>query len=318
MAELIQDKLYQVAIGSRWKFSFIHAKNEEDLIRFLAEHYPNRSDIYGATEFLTDGTSHPAKIISHPLFETLYAQREALDPTSTLPAGVTMIHNKPWAVLLPTGGMTPDSPCQWNDLLTVTDGDNSRAHHVGMASWCLEDPSPGAPTEHMRRGIMSAENWDLLGQNPLHETNGGFRPVLIPLDPDTLAPRPSFFLGREDGDIFRLGTLYMDGVALANPQDPTITGDIPDYVPGADLRIGDSSHDINNRITWIKVGDALICDRNILKAVSWNDLDKMGLARGPEHLQKEKPLLDHVLENARERLETPKTNAMGRTTAQYR
>ena len=77
MAELIQDKLYRVSIGSERNFKFIHAKDKEDLIRFLASNYPNRSDIYGAKEILPDGSIQTTALVTDPMFNKLYGREDA-------------------------------------------------------------------------------------------------------------------------------------------------------------------------------------------------------------------------------------------------
>jgi len=265
MAEQIPDRLYQVAIGGRWNFTFIHAKDEEDLIRFLAENHPTRSEIFGANEILRDGTTRTAKIISHPLFEKLYARNETTDKTPKPPPGVIMLNKRPWAVMLPSDN--PKCLGSWNAFMSVTGGNDELTHHRNIGSWCREKSILGGSHDSVHSSDVSAERFSSVG----------YRPVLIPLDPETMEPRPSYLLGHADGDMFRMGTLYMSGIPQPNPEMPVPGGDIPDYIPGANLQIGDSSSALSQRITWIKVGYALISDRILMKNISWDDLEQHGL-----------------------------------------
>ena len=274
MAEKITDRLYQVAIGGRWKFTFIHAQDEEDLIRYLAENHPTRSDIFGANEILKDGTTRTAKIISHPLFQKLYGENEKTGKTPKPPAGVIMLNKRPWAVTLPSDALQPETIGSWNAFLSVTGGRDELSHHKGIGSWSREKSIQSGSHDIAHSSDVSAE----------HSSSGGYRPVIIPLDPETLEPRPSYLLGHADGDLFRMGTLYMSGVPQENPKTPVPSGDIPDYIPGSDLQIGDSSSALSQRITWIKVGNALVSDRILMKNISWSDLDRQGLVGRTDHI----------------------------------
>ena len=294
MAELIQDKMYQVAIGGRWNFSFIHAENEEDLIRFLAEHYPNKDSIYGATEICKDGTTRTARLISHPLFETLYAENEARDSTQYLPAGITMIRNRPWAVLLPTANAEPGFLSVWDEFKAVIRVEDDMSH--APATLCLDSCSSNRPV--LRGGPDEARDPNQTISSSLRSTEIGYRPVLMPLDPETLEPRPSFLLGRNDGDMFRMGSLYMNGISQLNPQDPTQAGDLPQYYPGARVHIGDSSPNPEDWITWIKAGNVLVSDRVLMNHISFDDLTQMGLVYGPQHNPHSKKPFEQLLENA--------------------
>lgn len=291
MAEPIKNKLYQVSIGSRWKFQFIQAENDEDLIRYLAKNHPDKFKIYGACEFRPDGSTRTAKIISHPLFEMLYADNEARGMPSAVPAGVALIDGRPWAITLPRAEGTPEAPSDFEIFRTAANVKCLPASLQECASWSLEgtvQPDYGLNQEESREA---------------HSDFIGYRPVIVPLNRDTLEPEFSFFLGREDGDIFCFGALYMDGVPVHNPRDPfrdSVSGEIPDYIPGTKLHIGSTSANYKNHITWVKTGNKLVASCNLLKNISWSDLDRMGLVRGPEHLQKKAPF-EKVLADAQTR-----------------
>ena len=185
--------------------------------------------------------------------------------------------------------------------MSVTQGNDQISHHQYMASWCQEQ-SLQREDAHVQRGFTANDSWEPLASNSTRSSQIGYRPILIPLDPQTLEPKPSLFLGREDGDMLRMGCLYMDGIPQTNPKKPTPSGDIPNYIPGAKLRIGDNSPNPEDWITWIKVGNALVCDRNLMKNISIDDLELMDLVRGQEHLQNDRKVsLNHLLESAQKR-----------------
>ena len=124
--------------------------------------------------------------------------------------------------------------------------------------------------------------------------------MLIPLDPETMRPDASVLAGYKDGSTFLMGTLYMGGIPLLNPTMPDPSGTIPDYIPGSELHIGDSDPDPRNQISWIKAGHALFADRNLLKNVSLEDLEKQGLVFAKEAALKQPLTLDDLIREALE------------------
>ena len=98
-----------------------------------------------------------------------------------------------------------------------------------------------------------------------------------------------------NGDLLKLGTLYVNGTKQARPTRPwtnnttvpgqTGTGDIPSYSSGnIEIRNTDSSEAY--QIYWREVNDGakklLVADRNILASVSWDQLSAQGLVFGKE------------------------------------
>jgi len=88
-------------------------------------------------------------------------------------------------------------------------------------------------------------------------------------------------------EIFRFGTLYVEGEPVKDPQDPTIKGDIPSYnslnsqnsTPGS-IKISDTKP--GSGISWVKPDDMnlFIADRSLLVHVSWSDLEQNGFIPG--------------------------------------
>ena len=104
--------------------------------------------------------------------------------------------------------------------------------------------------------------------------------MLLPVNADTLQLDPKRLDKIRDGARLKAGCLYMDDVPLLNPKNPVFDGDIPHYRPGARLSFGDTPEDDAFCIQWIKCGNGLISDRNLLLDLSWDDLDRQGLAYG--------------------------------------
>lgn len=87
-------------------------------------------------------------------------------------------------------------------------------------------------------------------------------------------------LNAEENDkVKKFGTLRILGAAVPAPQKPYYKGDILGY-NGTDFEIGDTV--AGKEITWLKLGDLWVCDRNILQGVSWETLNEKGLVFGKE------------------------------------
>jgi hypothetical protein len=69
------------------------------------------------------------------------------------------------------------------------------------------------------------------------------------------------------------------GAAVPAPKEPYRRGDILGY-NGQDIEIGDTV--AGKELTWLRLGDIWVCDRNILQGVSWNTLNKKGFVYGKE------------------------------------
>ena len=73
------------------------------------------------------------------------------------------------------------------------------------------------------------------------------------------------------------GTLLLDNKATSIPKNPILDGDIKRY-KGESISIGDSVS--GKEIAWLKVGNLFVCDRTILSAISWDQLNELGLIFG--------------------------------------
>lgn len=145
---------------------------------------------------------------------------------------------------------------EYNLLADTAKEDNGVMHWKGIYSWC-QDADPNGPSNRAVRGYLSARFWS----NDSATTRNalvGFRPAFEIQDSDPML---------SDGAIITVGTLYMDGHPVRTPQNPTCRGDIPDYIPGAELELREALDDADYQVRAIKVGSILIADRVLLKNI---------------------------------------------------
>lgn len=85
------------------------------------------------------------------------------------------------------------------------------------------------------------------------------------------------------GKIRKFGTLYLNDERQILPNDLTEFQDIPIY-KGQKIEIRDTDKSDENKLSWVEINDnnkkLLICDRNILKEVSWEELNEQNLVFG--------------------------------------
>lgn len=186
---------------------------------------------------------------------------------------VIYIDGKPYEVGMLTGGSDVGYPSQWDDMLDDLGEDDSLLHCEQMFSLC-QDAVEDIEICCVCRGFNLARFWSYCATT-YQSVYLGFRPVLKPLVSDTMA-------SEKDGSVFRFGSLYMNGIVIPNPKNPVWIYDLPEYVSGSELYIGDSDPDPDKQIHWIKWRNLLVADRNILSCISWEDLDRMGFTNKVE------------------------------------
>lgn len=85
------------------------------------------------------------------------------------------------------------------------------------------------------------------------------------------------------GGLYKKGKLFFKPKALKRPgasgqETPAMSGGLESYF------LGDTPADSQQQLMWHKIQDEgntlLVCDRNILVCVSWNDLDQQGYISG--------------------------------------
>lgn len=85
------------------------------------------------------------------------------------------------------------------------------------------------------------------------------------------------------GTVVKFGTLWLNGVKQALPTNPILGGDIPAYSSG-NIEFMDTDSDDAYKLRWVPVSIGgkwfLVCDRNIVRSVSWNTLGSQGYASG--------------------------------------
>ena len=85
------------------------------------------------------------------------------------------------------------------------------------------------------------------------------------------------------GSVRKFGTFYLNGVKQKLPVDLEDFEDMPKYIEG-NIEIRNTDRNDEYKLSWVEVMEddkkLLICDRNILKDVSWNELNNQGLVYG--------------------------------------
>ncbi len=273
MAEIIRGHLYRVSLEREYNYSYIAADDLNDLIRYLADNYTGKR-ICGVKEIRKDGSLHTVQVLGTQLFDQLTKEKIQAEPY--LP---TEIDNQLWAVMLPTGGVdSNDRYNQWELATRATAQRNDLFHYHTILTLCQDQPE-GEMGKCIGRGCVAIHYRNAFSKDLRHELHG-YRPVLIPLDSETLQPDLKRLETIRDGTRLTFGTLYMDDVPLHNPKNPILNGDIPHYQPGAKLRFNNTSNNKDYQVHWVKVGGTLICDRNLVQDLSWNDLNRQSLVLG--------------------------------------
>lgn len=87
----------------------------------------------------------------------------------------------------------------------------------------------------------------------------------------------------ETGSIRKLGSLYLDGGKIICPLDGINHEDVTEY-NGEKIEIRDTNKEDSYKLSWVEINDdgkkLLICDRNILSGISYNELNSQGLVFG--------------------------------------
>lgn len=189
------------------------------------------------------------------------------------------IEGWPYAVRLPTGGSFYGEDNEWDQMLDVLGEKNPVYHAKNIHSWC-QDADRNDPKCRVYRGQISPRHRNSTFSYRCEYAHIGYRPVLEPLYPRTLRPSPEVLQDMRDGTILTMGSFYIDGQPQPLPTDPDWCGNIPQYRPGCSLAIGDTDAAPENWLRFIKCGNLLWCDRNLLTCVSWDTLCAFGLVDG--------------------------------------
>ncbi len=155
---------------------------------------------------------------------------------------------------------------EWNLLVKITCGINRLMHWKNMRSWVhdVENKFQRLPDFRAMRG----------GDTPQDVRDGyvtyrgdevGFRPAI---------PACNYRNGIycPDRTAVIVGTMYMNDAPIKIPRNPTRYGDTQEYIPGASLELRSALQDADYQVMAIKVGDAFVADRNLLKSISYDDI----------------------------------------------
>lgn len=100
------------------------------------------------------------------------------------------------------------------------------------------------------------------------------------------------------GNVRSFGSLYLDDEKQKIPVDFIEFTDVPEY-KGQQIEIRDMDKNDENKLSWVEINDdekkLLICDRNILKGVSWNELNDQNLIFGKVVILEDKKYILRLL-----------------------
>lgn len=106
------------------------------------------------------------------------------------------------------------------------------------------------------------------------------------------------------GEIRNFGTVYLDNEKQKKPIDFLEFKDIPEY-QGQKIEIRDTEKTDENKLSWVEINDngkkLLVCDRNILKGISWNELNEQNLIFGKVVIIENKKYILRILSGYNEK-----------------
>lgn len=154
---------------------------------------------------------------------------------------------------------------EYKRLVELTQGDDAKIHWDRMFFW-VNDPEIMA-RKMLRRGFVAPLNFQYDSASN-RDKFVGFRPAI-----DGLTSNPQFSKVKE-GESAVIGTLYMKAKPVKVPQKPNWEGDVSFYAIDSSLDMLEALPDPAYQVTGIRVGDAFIADRCLLKNISYEDIER--------------------------------------------
>lgn len=169
---------------------------------------------------------------------------------------------------------------EWDRVIDTVGANNNLLHYSKTASW-VQDKDDRWSDWAIVRGGQQARTKESHAKTDIGP-RVGFRPCLVPLNPTTFEPDPSCFSSVKDGELLTFGTVRIcdRNYRFPVPKTKRDEGDIQHNYTSPPVCISDSIDDAKYNIQWVKAGNLLIADRNLLKHVSWQDLNAWGLVFG--------------------------------------
>lgn len=185
------------------------------------------------------------------------------------------IDEQPYAVRL----LTSD---EWDKVIDVVGENDELLHYSESPSW-VQDKRDDWSSRYIVRGGQQARTKDSYyktDRGPLV----GFRPCLEPLNFFTFFPDSSRFSNIKNGDVLTFGSILVSGHEYPFPVPKTrdSEGKITHHYGSSPICICDSKNKEEYDIQWVKAGNLLVADRNLLKNVSWEQHDTWGLVFGTD------------------------------------
>lgn len=200
---------------------------------------------------------------------------------------IIYLNEKPFELTLPTGGNAPEvsvTENEWDRVLVSGCYFNSDMNGVCVGSWCHERPI-ASPTDYVVRGRFTPGNWGY-DYDDTQSVMIGYRPVLLPLDADTLQ-FDSTLLQYLNGSTVRMGVFAVNDKVLTAPYNYVYqVGDV--VVLRGDIGYKDKA------IEWAVFDGKLISVYNLMVNVSRNQLIELGLVAGNKPKELKNVLDGHI------------------------
>lgn len=183
---------------------------------------------------------------------------------------IIYLNDRPFELTLPTGG--DDSPksgssSDWDKMIDLESNISNTFMGKVIGSFCLER-NKAHSNRYVIRGLYSSRTWDLIDR----ETKSmeiGYRPVLIPLEVESLEFNPTF-TEYFNGYSVKLGNFMVNGTVLESRYTHI-------FKPTDKVEIVSDIGHKDKCIEWTVVNGKLICSDNLLVNISRENLIAQGL-----------------------------------------
>lgn len=198
---------------------------------------------------------------------------------------IIYLNDRPFELTLPTGGNDLGTSSEWESALDFGGKFKTTYKDKPMSSWCRE-VSVRYPNKYIIRGFDSPRRWGY-GSEILQNMNIGYRPVLLPLNPDTFLFDSSIFECLNKKTI-KMGVLVVNENIISKPSNYV-------YKRGDRIQIKDDKGSDKGRIEWLVFEGKLIAVKNLVINVSRRQLVNMELVGGEKKRDITDPILDLII-----------------------
>lgn len=198
---------------------------------------------------------------------------------------IIYLEDHPYELTLPTGGKTVSEVSDWDAILDSDCELNIERNGKYIASWCLDKVSFDNE-KYVVRGRELLRRWEY-NDETVRSFDIGYRPMLVPLNPETLLFDPSCYKC-ENGTVIFLGFLVVNGKGITRPSNY-------EYRMGDKVEIKDTVIEKGYFIKWCVYNGKLIAVDNLMVNVSRRQLVNLGLVYGERKRDITDPILNTMI-----------------------